>query len=255
MALSFNGSTSKLQFATPFVSAPPATLMAWIKPDATYSGEINCFGLSNSAATTQLFRIHFNRAAAADQVAFQFRANDNLDRTAIGATNLVADTWNHVCGTVEIVAGPTANLEVFLNGDSDGTASGESSGIITLDHVDVGVLGRTTDAQFWDGEIAECAAWSVVLSDAEIAVLAMGVSPLFVRPQSLAFYAPLIRDVREITTANVVSANTDTTVFSHPPMRYPFMQQSLVPAAEAPVSTPSRGGFGGLGSSFGRLGM
>lgn len=44
---------------------------------------------------------------------------------------------------------------------------------------------------YFDGDIAEAAIWNVALSDAEIAMLAKGLSPLRVRPASLVSYVPM----------------------------------------------------------------
>jgi hypothetical protein len=58
------------------------------------------------------------------------------------------------------------------------------------------------------GNIAHPAIWNVALTDAEVAMLASGLSPLRVRPQSLIFYLPTLgRDSPEI---DIIGAQTFT---------------------------------------------
>jgi hypothetical protein len=77
-----------------------------------------------------------------------------------------------------------------------------------------GAYNASLDA-FWAGQLAEAAVWSVQLSDAEIASLAAGVPALLVRPQSLTFYAPLVRSLNELRTVRTITA-TGATVSDHP---------------------------------------
>jgi hypothetical protein len=59
------------------------------------------------------------------------------------------------------------------------------------------------------------AVWNAALTDAEVAILATGFSPKKVRPQSLVFYAPLVREVRDLV-GGVALSDTGTTVADHP---------------------------------------
>lgn len=257
MARTFNGSTSNIKFATPFVSTIPVTMMAWARVDPTATGELRIFGCQNSANSNPIMSIGWNPAENADGFFIQYRNTAAQQSKAVGVTNNIDDVWHHVCGTA-VVNGANVDTEIFLDGTSDGTTSAVSNGTITVNHVDIGVLGRVGDSQFWNGEIAECAAWNVVLSDAEIAILALGVCPMYVQPQSLVFYSPLRGQVRELTTRNAVSVNTATSAFSHPKMRYPAsrvaMPFTVVPPPATTSSQSMVGGLGRMGQSFSRLG-
>ena len=70
------------------------------------------------------------------------------------------------------------------------------------------------------GSIAEPAVWNVVLTDAEVAILGAGFSPLFVRPQNLVFYPDLIRGLNDKVGGLTLTAN-GTVVSAHPPIIYP----------------------------------
>ncbi len=69
---------------------------------------------------------------------------------------------------------------------------------------------------YFDGDIAEVGIWNVALTAAEIASLADGFTCDRVRPQSLVFYAPLIRDLHDIARGLAITNNNTATVANHP---------------------------------------
>ena len=99
---------------------------------------------------------------------------------------MVIDTWNHAAAVFAAVD----DRRAFLNGGQKGTNASVSA-------VDAGQINRIyIGAADFEGYLAEAAIWDVALTDDEIAVLGLGqfVSPLMVRPESLVFYLPFIRD-------------------------------------------------------------
>ena len=58
--------------------------------------------------------------------------------------------------------------------------------------------------------------WSAALNASEIASLGQGVSPRLIRPQSLVFYAPLIRDLMDVRGGLSITNNGTATVANHP---------------------------------------
>lgn len=76
----------------------------------------------------------------------------------------------------------------------------------------VGVAGSV----YFPGDICDCAIWSTDLSDAEIASLAKGFKPTRIRPQSLVFYAPLIRNLQDTRGGLTITNNNTATVAVHP---------------------------------------
>jgi hypothetical protein len=82
---------------------------------------------------------------------------------------------------------------VWLDGGSEGVASGTKSPS-GIGHVSIGATTDLSPGNYMDGRIAEAAVWDAELNAAEIAILAKSFSPLFVRPQSLVMYWPLIRE-------------------------------------------------------------
>lgn len=89
----------------------------------------------------------------------------------------------------------------------------------TITHVAVGSFFVAEGEQYgsFDGRVAEVGIWSVALDDAEIAVLAAGYAPPCVRPQSLVFYAPLIRELNNYRGPVLSNHSTSpATVAVHP---------------------------------------
>ena len=67
-----------------------------------------------------------------------------------------------------------------------------------------------------NGLIAEVGIWNVALTAEEIASLADGMTCDKVRPQSLVFYAPLVRDLQDQKGGLTITNNNGATVANHP---------------------------------------
>lgn len=110
----------------------------------------------------------------------------------------------------------TANKQAFLNGVA-GTAETTAYGLVDVAQVTVG--GRRNSGGFgvfMNGLIAEVGIWSAALTAAEIASLSAGFTPDQVRPQSLVFYAPLVRELRDLRGGLAITATNSPTVATHP---------------------------------------
>lgn len=75
---------------------------------------------------------------------------------------------------------------------------------------------RISDNDNFDGDIAEVGVWNVALTAAEIASLADGMTCDKVRPQSLVFYAPLVRDLQDVRGGLTITNTNTATVANHP---------------------------------------
>jgi hypothetical protein len=69
---------------------------------------------------------------------------------------------------------------------------------------------------YQDGTISEVGIWSAALTADEIASLAKGMTCDKVRPQSLVFYAPLVRDLIDQKGGLTITNNNGATVAQHP---------------------------------------
>ena len=66
------------------------------------------------------------------------------------------------------------------------------------------------------GAIAEVGIWNAALTAAEVASLAKGMPCDKIRPQSLVFYAPLVRDLIDQKGGLAITNNGGATVANHP---------------------------------------
>jgi hypothetical protein len=87
------------------------------------------------------------------------------------------------------------------------------------------------------------AIWSAALTDAEAAILALGISPLLVRPASLAAYWPMIRDTdRDLVGDYHWTPYNSPTIATHPPkIRYPRLAAAFILAAASAGGFTDRG--------------
>lgn len=125
-----------------------------------------------------------------------------------------ASTWVYNAGT--FINGSSTT---YLNGGNSVTATyvGTFPSITNFTQLSIGARHNGTSwGVYNDGLLAEIAVWSVTLTAAEIASLAKGFKPYRIRPQSLVFYAPLIRDLQDTKGALAITNNNTATVAVHP---------------------------------------
>jgi len=132
--------------------------------------------------------------------------------SAFTATEEIFNQWNAVTGLLESNAPRT----VWLLGLYSATQT--TGRIVTFNQLEIGA--RTTSANaglFMNGKLAEIAVWDVHLTTDEIVSLAKGFKPSRVRPQSLQYYVPLVRDLNEIRAGIALSTSASApTVTDHP---------------------------------------
>ena len=139
----------------------------------------------------------------------QYLAYNPSIGTSVGRGNLrsVAAVVNNV--------GLASSMNLFSAGEK-ATFSGEIKSI-NQDKLVIGSrIFNNVYGQFLSGTISEAAIWSVALTDAEIASLAKGFSPRRIRPQSLVFYAPLLRNLQDLRKGLALTAVNSPTVANHP---------------------------------------
>jgi hypothetical protein len=128
------------------------------------------------------------------------------------STTATANTWNHACGVFSSANSRTA----YLNA---GGATTNTANVSASNFTEVLIGARRlsgTVGTFYTGLIAECGIWNVALTAAEIASLADGMTCDKVRPQSLVFYAPLVRDLQDVRGGLTITNNNSATVANHP---------------------------------------
>jgi len=228
MARAFWGGNSEylMVAATPIVAAPFSVALWAYTTDA--SKDQSVFWLGDKDASADFWSLILSGTAAGDPVVWQV-----VDSTAASATTTAgynADGgWHHMCG-VEI---SSVSRAAYFDGGSKGTDTTDR----TPDNSDscaIAMKRDTTPGSPHYGGIAEVGLWDVALTDAEVAILALGYSPRFVRPANLVACWPLIRDDRDIVDGYNMTPYNAPSIAAHPRIIYPSPVFYSIPAAGAP---------------------
>jgi hypothetical protein len=204
MAYDFTASSSQFLSATNPLSAAPFTLAAHA---SVSSAAGNKAVVSLHSSTAQRFLLYVTSGGAPS-----FFVNDAASFTQPQAGTVSANTPFHIAA-VEAAAN---SHKIVLNGTTTTTltTSRSPTGISGVRIGGDSVTGSTTNLM--TGQIAEVGIWNVALTDAEIASLAGGMTCDKVRPQSLVFYAPLVRDLIDAKGGLTITNNNTATVANHP---------------------------------------
>jgi hypothetical protein len=216
MAYDFNGSNQSATSTSAPVTAEPLTIAAWFKSDVNNARAVivSIADTNGSSAGDQPFlALVEDGTKAGDPIcATSFNRNGNADE-ATSTSGFTVGTWHHGCAVFTSLSSRT----VYLDGGSSATnTSTLPSRLQTVDKTALGCLGRSTNAAFYNGQVAEVGIWNVALTAAEIASLADGMTCDKVRPQSLVFYAPLVRNLQDVRGGLTITNNNTATVANHP---------------------------------------
>jgi hypothetical protein len=108
-----------------------------------------------------------------------------------------------------------STVNVYANGASVLTVT-NSADISPTTNTSIGASTHTT-LENWDGFIAEVAIWKGAgLTAAEALALSRGFTADQIRPQSLSFYAPLVRNFQDVRSGLAITNNNSATVAVHP---------------------------------------
>lgn len=122
------------------------------------------------------------------------------------------NTWIHVCGVFACSTSRTA----YLNGANPETNTANIGTQNAPTYVMVGARYNVSVGSYWNGDLAEVGIWNAELTADEIASLAKGMPCSLIRPQNLALYMPLIRNLQEIMENPTITNNNGAAVTSHP---------------------------------------
>jgi hypothetical protein len=145
----------------------------------------------------------------------------NNAQVAIAPSALTVDEWHHVLGVQVVISTSSyGTRRVYLNG-TVATAQVTANQAYTASFSDLRVghrrtLTATTFTSFYDGEIAEVAVWSDVLTIDDAKALANGAKPTSVRPDLLTAYFPLVRSFSDSMEARAMTATNSPTISVHP---------------------------------------
>jgi len=209
MAYSFTAASSQYLNSTSPISGIPLT--------------ISCFFNSSDGATNQAL-IQVNNASGSER--HLLAANFGTANTPLrcfsqtgGTTSaqsdfngLTANTTYHAAGVYSATNSRTA----YLNGVAATTNTTTINAGVLLEMTIGSREFSNVQGVFLNGMIAEVGIWNAALTAAEIASLAKGMTCDKIRPQSLVFYAPLVRDIIDSKGGRVITNNNGATVAIHP---------------------------------------
>lgn len=195
--------------ATTPASSPPLTLACWF--NTTNTTAIQALMCVNATANSDRHVLYARGDVAGDPIRMQSvtgATTGNADTT----TGYSSGVWTHACGVLSSNTSRTA----YINGGSSGTnATNVSASTVQCS---IGAQRFATfplGTSFTMGQIAEVGIWNVALTAAEIASLAKGMTCDKIRPQSLVYYAPLVRNLIDQKGDLTITNNNGATVANH----------------------------------------
>ncbi len=232
MALSFDGTDDSLTHSGALFSGSATsygfTLVAWARPDGKHEGTI--MGADDGSDDNERFSI-FSRTNGR----FALRRKSGYIQTPDEDFGNSNTTWFHIAGVFSY--GVRA---LFVNGNSEVTQTSN----VSLDPTGATTfyIGRDrATGKFWDGAIAEAAAYSTPLDAADIISLASGFSPALVRPDKLIGYWPLGGGYFPATVNPIgstsLSVNSSPSAEAHPRIIYPTSPPTIMAASQSRVAS------------------
>jgi hypothetical protein len=215
MAYDFTAASSQyLTMPISGLSYAPVTIASWVNfttPLAT-NNAIASIGPKTASAYSSSNRLQILTSG-------RIQAASIGSLGAFGASGAVVSggTWFHGCG----VFSSETSRSVYLNGGFESLSTANCGTQDTISEMQIGCRyanGTSLESYgfFTNGLIADVGIWNVALTDAEIASLAKGVTCNLIRPQSLVFYAPLIRNLQDVRGGLTITNNNGATVANHP---------------------------------------
>lgn len=182
-------SSQYLENANAVLTAYPFTVHARVQAASYHDGTI--FAITDTGGDTNFHRVRCRNVGGVTNN-FGAESNDGVSGTA-QQTNSGLNTWLSVL--VYFRADNSRGIQINAGGVNNNTTTVNPAG---LDLTSMGGLRSLTPGDYFDGKIADVAIWNIDLSaiassDLDIQqMFQVGVSPLFIRPESLVAYWPLL---------------------------------------------------------------
>jgi hypothetical protein len=175
----------------------PVTMACWFRAqNVTTLYNMMAVGVAGASDQGRLILQAAGNVALDPVRAFTTNSTGTTNGIAVSTAGYTANTWFHACG----VYTSTTSRAAFCNGTSKGTNTTN----VALNTLTAAVLGssESTTNTFLGGflgDLADAAVWNVDLTDAQVALLATGVSPIRVRPDALIGYWRVLGGETNIT--------------------------------------------------------
>jgi len=209
MAYDFDGINQSLTRASAPVTAVPLTMACWFNPDLLQDAALCAVeSVSTVAGNSSWFALF----AGLTGVVAASTVQNGMQSTAITTATYTTGSWNHCCG----VFSATNSRTIYLNGSN--AVTNTTNRIPTATPETVIGARRVVSAlgSYFNGKIAEFGIWNAALTAQEVASLAKGMTCDKIRPQSLVFYVPLVRELQDVRQGLTITNNNGATVTQHP---------------------------------------
>ncbi len=182
-----NANTEYLSITDAPKTAQPFTVAGWFYPDDV-TNVLTLWSVGDISAADSYWRLEA-RGNQSDRLTYAFQAPGESQVAAVPTGSYLINTWHHAVA-IEVA---TNSHKCILDGDLGDIGSDGNTRIPTgIDTTRLGYQADSGPANAMSGALAEWAMWNVALSNEEISILALGVSPLLVRPNELLAYWPMI---------------------------------------------------------------
>ena len=206
MAYNFVRASSQRLLGSFSINVIPCTVSYWGNA-VVNTLALGTLSISDSVGN-EAIRCFFAGNLANDPVSAS-SIDNGIGGTAANAGTFSINTWHHATA----VFASTTSRTSYIDGIA-GTTNTVSSNPSDLNTIVIGgIMVNSNPALYFDGNLSEFAVWNVALTTGEINSLAKGFSPKKIRPQSLKFYAPIVRDIADYIGR--VSLSNTATVTPH----------------------------------------
>lgn len=207
MAYEFNGTNQSILATSAPGTGEPLTISAWFVSDSSTTRTVIA-----SVSGLDFFALVQDGTKTGDPICATKYSSGTDTGEAVSSTGYTVGQWHHGCA----VFASNASRTVYLDGGGKVENTTNRPSAINITRTAIGALARSPLAAFFDGRVAEVGIWNAALTDGEVASLAKAVSPRLIRPQSLVFYAPLVRDLMDLRASLALTNNNSATVTNHP---------------------------------------
>lgn len=192
------------------VTSSPFTVCAWFRTSFTNERRI-IVSIADSGSGDNLHAMRTDTDGS-----LQYRRQAGATQRIVDTTTapIVPDTWFHGCFVYEA----SGNGYVYVNGG--GRSAGATASPTSIDRLGIGANADSSPSDYFGGDIGPVSVWNVVLTDAEVAAHAQGVSSWKVRPQALVFDTRLLGPPRDLVGSIPFTNNGGAIAGGHPPITY-----------------------------------
>lgn len=229
MARGVFSTTNYLVLNSGIITATPLTIACWVKPSA-FSANQYLAGLFYTSAGSGTALDGWTILLAQTSGNVQATCGNGVGlASGVSASGASSGSWNHVAA----VFNSATSRYAYLNGTAGTQNTTNVAPSTAPDKTAAGVLIREDNSRIQAAtacHIAELGFWNVALSGTEIAQLAAGYSPLFVRGESLFYYKLLAGDSNgdepEDKAINTLAEQGTVSTQTHPTIIYPKQWQT-----------------------------